>query len=86
MAAATVTQISAKADSSIRPKACCLALRSALIKGAHYPMDEETVAFVGILLAGAAACVVGVFMWQGAWAALAALGLLVALFAMSREG
>jgi hypothetical protein len=49
-------------------------------------MDEETVAFVGILLAGAAACVVGVFMWQGAWAALAALGLLVALFAMSREG
>jgi hypothetical protein len=43
-------------------------------------MDEETVAFVGISL-GALATVVGVFMWQGGWAALAALGLLVALFA-----
>jgi hypothetical protein len=47
-------------------------------------MDEDT-AIVGILLAGALATVVGVFMWQGGWAALAAIGLLAALFAMTRE-
>jgi hypothetical protein len=47
-------------------------------------MDEET-ATVAILLGGAAACAVGVFMWQGGWAALAAIGFLAALFAMTRE-
>jgi hypothetical protein len=46
-------------------------------------MDEET-AIVGILLAGALT-VVGVLMWQGVWAGLAALGFLAALFAMTRE-
>ena len=46
-------------------------------------MDEET-AIVGILLAGALAFV-GVLMWQGVWAGLAALGFLAALFAMTRE-
>jgi len=47
-------------------------------------MDEET-ATVAILLGGATATVVGVFMWQGGWAALAAIGLLAALFAMTRS-
>ena len=47
-------------------------------------MDEEN-AIVGILLAGALATVVGVLMWQGVWAGLAALGFLAALFAMTRE-
>ena len=47
-------------------------------------MDEET-AIVGILLAGALATVVGVLMWQGVWAGLAALAFPAALFAMTRE-
>jgi hypothetical protein len=47
-------------------------------------MDEETFT-VAMLLGGATATVVGVFMWQGGWAALAAIGLLAALFAMTRS-
>ena len=45
---------------------------------------EET-AIVSILLAGALATVVGVLMWQGVWAGLAAAAFLAALFAMTRE-
>jgi hypothetical protein len=48
-------------------------------------MDEETAIALVILLAGALATVVGVFMWQGGWAALAAFGLLAALVAMSQS-
>lgn len=58
--------------------------RSAGAASGRIAMDEET-AIVGILLAGALATVVGVLMWQGVWAGLAALGFPAALFAMTRE-
>jgi hypothetical protein len=37
-----------------------------------------------LIIAGAVATVLGVLMWQGGWAALAAFGLLAALLAMSQ--
>ena len=49
-----------------------------------YVYDPEALKTMGAAFDTACRDVVGVFMWQGAWAALAALGLLV--FAMSREG
>jgi hypothetical protein len=50
------------------------------------PMDEHVEATIlfGIYLGGTVASPVGVFMWQGPWAALAAVGLLAVLFAMSQ--
>src|ERR1700730_10620866 len=50
------------------------------------PMDEHVEATIlfGIYLGGTVASLVGVFMWQGPWAALAAVGLLAVLFAMSQ--
>jgi hypothetical protein len=49
-------------------------------------MDADTTGLVWLvfLLAGAVATVLGVFMWQRGWAALAAFGLLAALVAMSQ--
>lgn len=49
-------------------------------------MDEhvEGIILFGIFLAGTVASLVGVFMWQGSWAALATVGLLAALFATSQ--
>jgi hypothetical protein len=44
----------------------------------------ESVILFGMFLRGTVAPVVGVFMWQGGWAALAALGLFAALFAASQ--
>ena len=43
--------------------------------------DLESTILVGIFLAGTAASLVGMFMWQGPWATLAAMGLYAALFA-----
>ena len=50
------------------------------------PMGEHVEATIlfGIYLGGTVASLVGVFMWQGPWAALAAVGLLAVLFAMSQ--
>ena len=49
-------------------------------------MDEHVEATVlfGIYLGGTVATLVGVFMWQGPWAVLAAVGLLAVLYAMSQ--
>jgi hypothetical protein len=44
-------------------------------------MSDETIVF-GILLGGTAVVLFGVFMWQGGWAALTAVGLLAVLLAI----
>jgi hypothetical protein len=44
-------------------------------------MNDETMVF-GILLSGTAIVLFGVFMWQGGWAALTAVGLLAVLLAI----
>jgi hypothetical protein len=46
--------------------------------------DQSGIVWLVFMLAGAVATVLGVFMWQGGWAALAAFGLLAALVAMSQ--
>jgi hypothetical protein len=46
-------------------------------------MNDDAI-LLAIFIGGTISTVVGVFMWQGAWAALAAWGLLAALFAMSQ--
>jgi hypothetical protein len=46
--------------------------------------DTSGMVWLVLLLAGAVATVLGVFMWQGGWAALAAFGLLAAMVAMSQ--
>ena len=47
-------------------------------------MNDETIVF-GIFLGGTVVVLFGVFMWQGGWAALAAVGLLSALLAMAQS-
>ncbi len=50
-------------------------------------MNDETdnVIVFGMFLGGTVAVLFGVFMWQGGWAALTAVGLITALFAMSQS-
>jgi hypothetical protein len=50
-------------------------------------MNDETENLVvfGMLLGGTIAVLFGVFMWQGGWAALAALGVLISLLAKSQS-
>jgi hypothetical protein len=38
-----------------------------------------------LLFGGTVVTIVGVYMWQGAWAALAAFGMIVTLLAMSQQ-
>jgi uncharacterized membrane protein len=45
--------------------------------------DFEIALMFVTMFVGAVMTVVGVFMWQGAWAALAAFGLLIALFGLA---
>jgi hypothetical protein len=47
--------------------------------------ETENVIVFGIFLGGTVAVFIGVFMWQGGWAALAAVGVLAALLAMSQS-
>jgi len=47
-------------------------------------MNDETIVF-GIFLGGTVTVLFGVFMWQGGWAALTAVGLLAVLLAMSQS-
>jgi hypothetical protein len=45
-------------------------------------MSDQAMVFL-IFLAGAVVALVGVFMWQGAWATLAAFGFIVMLAALT---
>ena len=47
--------------------------------------EAENVIAFGMFLGGTVAVLFGVFMWQGGWAALAAVGVLTALLAMSQS-
>jgi hypothetical protein len=47
--------------------------------------ETENVIVFGMFLGGTVAVLFGVFMWQGGWAALAAVGVLTALLAMSQS-
>jgi len=45
----------------------------------------DNVIVFGMLLGGTVTVLFGVFIWQGGWAALAAVGILTTLFAMSQS-
>jgi hypothetical protein len=47
--------------------------------------EMENVVVFGIYLFGTVAVLIGMFMWQGGWAALTAVGLLAALLAISQS-
>jgi hypothetical protein len=47
-------------------------------------MNDEIIVF-GMFLVGTAVVLLGAFMWQGGWAALAAVGLLTVILAMSQS-
>jgi hypothetical protein len=47
--------------------------------------ETENLIVLGMFLGGTIATFFGIFMWQGGWAALAAIGVLAALLAMSQS-
>jgi hypothetical protein len=47
--------------------------------------ETENLIVLGLFLGGTIAAFFGIFMWQGGWAALAAIGVLAALLAMSHS-
>jgi len=47
--------------------------------------ETENLIVLGMFLSGTIAAFFGIFMWQGGWAALAAIGVLAALLAMSQS-
>ena len=47
--------------------------------------ETENAIVLGMFLGGTVAVLFGVFMWQGGWAAVAAVGVLTVLLAMSQS-